>query len=874
MTTTMTTTVTMKMVVLAAVLAATLVSCRAEECACFEAQHKPGLYGVMCSTLLIPRSMVGWGSAVNKWSAPDCRYCGTFNCTKGDEAPGVVEARYQEFLTRLDEQQHRHEERQTDELQEMQVKQQQQQQPGLGTIRKAMEYWAQVDLERKRAEIDEQALAVDANGKRSVEMRKRMKEVTAALKKTPKEERVNALRPVMLTYQEGIDQLTSRAQYAERAFLALYKQLFEAPDPVAVFKPLMRAAERAQLLAQKVRLLEDELREKNVRLEEYDEEFRGLKNQEVTVRRLEDKNRELVEQLERRAAEMAAETKQELEQQMQEAAERHAEEEDVLRNHLKHAKEELEAERSAHAATKSQLFELTTKMENVEAASDDGAAMLVEDLERANTLVLQLGRDKEELRSQIKALKSSSQSSSDVVREQERQLQEYADRLTKMRADLQLERESWEQERAALEKRVAEREAAVRDAKAQVQRLSAEVSELPSRSEYRKLKKQLHLLQEMEFSVIDGVDDNEEALQQHTESERILLRKNKALQSELTHAKVALTQLQSQHEQLVAQHDETLQQQEVYVALVARLENELEISQRGNSSSSQRTPTTARSPSSSASSAARKATTTAPDLQAIMETEYGQAPVSTASKNQAQPMFQTPVPNHHTKADDTDDLDHLRWGDDDDDDNTAAAAEAAAEAAADAGTAVEMIATSQMPLVEKPRDVRAAAAAAAVVAAAEEVNVVVAAPTMTATATATTTTATNATATAGMEHEGQDDSAVVSAALRKAKYLGVCFLFLFFSFSVAQNFVTSLHADVGFVSLAIVYAVLAMASFVAPAISAAMGLRTSLVLSAVLYAVFVFTISIEGTSIPMLVASFFLGNLSAGCERPWSIHRL
>ena len=37
--------------------------------------------------------------------------------------------------------------------------------------------------------------------------------------------------PLLKSYQEEIDRLTQRAQHGERAFLDVYQNLYEAPDP-------------------------------------------------------------------------------------------------------------------------------------------------------------------------------------------------------------------------------------------------------------------------------------------------------------------------------------------------------------------------------------------------------------------------------------------------------------------------------------------------------------------------------------------------------------------------------------------------------------------------------------------------------------------
>ena len=86
--------------------------------------------------------------------------------------------------------------------------------------------------------------------------------------------------------QEEIDSLTKRAKYAEQSFLTVYQKLSEAPDPV---NTLSAASESQQDLAR----LQAENGKLKDELEEFRAEATGLKNQQVTIRRLEERNRQL-----------------------------------------------------------------------------------------------------------------------------------------------------------------------------------------------------------------------------------------------------------------------------------------------------------------------------------------------------------------------------------------------------------------------------------------------------------------------------------------------------------------------------------------------------------------------------------------------------
>ncbi|KAK8518592.1 hypothetical protein V6N12_011843 [Hibiscus sabdariffa] len=91
-------------------------------------------------------------------------------------------------------------------------------------------------------------------------------------------------------YQEEVDNLTKRAKFGENAFLNIYQKLYEAPDP---YPALASIAEQDLKISE----LESENRKMKVELEEFRTEAMHLKNQQATIRRLEERNRQLEQQV-------------------------------------------------------------------------------------------------------------------------------------------------------------------------------------------------------------------------------------------------------------------------------------------------------------------------------------------------------------------------------------------------------------------------------------------------------------------------------------------------------------------------------------------------------------------------------------------------
>ena len=147
--------------------------------------------------------------------------------------------------------------------------------------RAALAFWRDLDLDSRRIEWDKQGIDMASNQERSKRARRDIADNTKAYQRCPAEEKPGKMGPLLKLYQQEIDSLTARAKSAEGAFLSVYKQLYDAPDPTPL---LQRAVDNADKL--------DKMDETEKELREYQEEFNELKNQEITVSRLE---QELVE---------------------------------------------------------------------------------------------------------------------------------------------------------------------------------------------------------------------------------------------------------------------------------------------------------------------------------------------------------------------------------------------------------------------------------------------------------------------------------------------------------------------------------------------------------------------------------------------------
>eukprot|EP00742_Colponemidia_sp_Colp-10_P008695 GILJ01009433.1.p1 GENE.GILJ01009433.1~~GILJ01009433.1.p1 ORF type:complete len:623 (+),score=133.41 GILJ01009433.1:42-1910(+) len=116
-------------------------------------------------------------------------------------------------------------------------------------LEKAAHHWRTLALDEKREELDDQAEVIADEQMISLNARKRLAEATKEFKRSPVSTQAELLGALLKTYQEEIDRLSKRSKFAEQAFLSVYKQLREAPDPVVYLEQAVQS-QQALLIVQ------------------------------------------------------------------------------------------------------------------------------------------------------------------------------------------------------------------------------------------------------------------------------------------------------------------------------------------------------------------------------------------------------------------------------------------------------------------------------------------------------------------------------------------------------------------------------------------------------------------------------------------------
>ncbi|KAG7667197.1 putative Protein CASP [Nannochloris sp. 'desiccata'] len=251
-------------------------------------------------------------------------------------------------------------------------------------------YWKEFDLETLRSSLDEKGLAIAESQEASMKSRKQLSEKTKEFKKSVTPDVFKQMASLLKAYQEEVDSLTTRAKLGESAFLEVFKQLYEAPDPApAIAQGLELASKAAELEAQTAKTAQE--------LAEYKAESKGLKNQELTIRRLEETVRVLEAEVAEKESEVgAARLAAAAELEARSADEARAREE-RLEAELQRAESALEAMRRMHQTSQSQLFTVQEKGEEAAAAARAEAELAAEEVERAQERLALLARERDAL---------------------------------------------------------------------------------------------------------------------------------------------------------------------------------------------------------------------------------------------------------------------------------------------------------------------------------------------------------------------------------------------------------------------------------------------------------------------------------------------
>lgn len=434
-------------------------------------------------------------------------------------------------------------------------------------------FWRDFDLEKERSGLDEQGLKIAENQENSQKNRRKLAESTRDFKKASADEKLSLFNSLLKAYQEEVDKITKRAKFGENAFLNIYQKLYEAPDP---YPALASISEQDQKLSE----LELENRKMKLELEEYRAEAAHLKNQQATIRRLEERNRQLEQQMEEKVREIVEIKQRSMAEENQKTLEVLKEREYLLQDQLRQAKESVMNMQKLHEFAQSQMFELRAQSEEERAAKQAEVNLLMDEVERAQTRLQSIEREKGLLRSQLQTTNEENENKNSDYEDptnilenslyaKDKIISDLNTELHKMEVLLSNEKEKHMNEIKKLNMLLDEKDTALME-------IRKELQERPSAKLVDDLYKKVKILQAVGYNSIEA-EDWELATdgQEMSKLESLLLDKNRKMEHELTQLKVKISEKTSVLETAEAKIVGLTQKVNEQQRLIAKLEDDI-----------------------------------------------------------------------------------------------------------------------------------------------------------------------------------------------------------------------------------------------------------------------------------------------------------
>ncbi|KAJ6765108.1 CCAAT DISPLACEMENT PROTEIN-RELATED, partial [Salix koriyanagi] len=269
-----------------------------------------------------------------------------------------------------------------------------------------------------------------------------------------------------------------------------------------------------------------------VELEEFRTEAAHLKNQQATIRRLEERNRQLEQQMEEKVKEIVEMKQRSLAEENQKTLEVLKEREQSLQDQLRQAKDSVATIQKLHELAQSQLFEVRAQSEEEWAAKQSEVNLLMDEVERAQTRLFSLEREKGVLRSQLQSAneeigdKKGDNSDSTSILEsslstKEKLISELNMELHNIETTLTNEREQHINEIKKLNILLNEKEAALEEMKKELQAK-------PTEKLVDDLRKKVKILQAVGYNSIEAEDwEVATSGEEMSKMESLLLDKNR-----------------------------------------------------------------------------------------------------------------------------------------------------------------------------------------------------------------------------------------------------------------------------------------------------------------------------------------------------------
>ncbi|XP_078410339.1 homeobox protein cut-like 2 [Cetorhinus maximus] len=246
-----------------------------------------------------------------------------------------------------------------------------------------LQYWKKFDLRRFQKELNSVASELAARQEESEQSHKHLIELSREFKRNVPEEIREMVAPLLKSFQAEVVALSKRSKEAEAAFLNVYKQLIEAPDPA----PSLEAARNLEEKLLQIQRNEPESRIGKDFFRHYKKQSELL-NCEATEQSAETSPASIKasEELQKSSTDSSTALKSDnLSQKNEAEKERKLQEAQItLAARLGEAEEKIMVLHSALKTTQTELLDLRCKYDEEAASKTDELGMIMTNLEKAN----------------------------------------------------------------------------------------------------------------------------------------------------------------------------------------------------------------------------------------------------------------------------------------------------------------------------------------------------------------------------------------------------------------------------------------------------------------------------------------------------------
>eukprot|EP01026_Neomeris_dumetosa_P068501 TRINITY_DN670_c0_g2_i2.p1 TRINITY_DN670_c0_g2~~TRINITY_DN670_c0_g2_i2.p1 ORF type:complete len:683 (-),score=134.99 TRINITY_DN670_c0_g2_i2:879-2882(-) len=438
-------------------------------------------------------------------------------------------------------------------------------------------FWKEFNLESRRGQLDEVGLKIAQHQESSQQSRRQLAEATKELKRTQAGQISSQVSSLLKKYQEEIDRLSRRSRHSETAYLELYKSLYEAPDPAPA---LLQSLQSATSLTD----LEATCRKQAQELAEFRAESKHIKNQDLTIRKLEEKVKQLMDEIAERDDHLET-AKQEAEQkavsdQLQEAESKIS----SLKSELQKEYQDRLTVEGRLQKSQNQLFALQAKNEELQAGEESAIDMTLVELDRLQKQVMELENEKRLLQQKLasygdgtyEALKTRYMAAQTEVVALKEELSIQRKLANRYRQENEVLEQDVRERDSTWEGRVEALRQALKAQESHSEQLELELGSRPTQKQMDDLRKQLQAMQSVMVNLNMLDESNPENKEGGMASLEVMLAsRNRALEHQVTVQKLEVVELRNQIDSVTSELSELKGELEGKTELVKQLEEDL-----------------------------------------------------------------------------------------------------------------------------------------------------------------------------------------------------------------------------------------------------------------------------------------------------------